>query len=860
MAVRMLDEFTTARTEGLLLPPELLKRIVDFDSSLEGRSPSDYHLSGERINEAISNAWNRARAAWRNFKTAQETLSESDAGTTITRERWLLPLFTALDYGRLQIASAVTIDGRAYPISHRWEDLPIHLVSFRIDLDRRAPGVSGAAVSSPHSLMQSFLNRSQEHTWGFISNGYRLRVLRDNSSFTRQAYLEFNLEAMMEGEVYPDFVLFWMVCHQSRVEGNKADEYWLEKWAQTADEQGKRVLDQLRDSVEGAIQALGTGFIKHPKNWELREKLRSGVLNKQDYYRQLLRLIYRLLLLFAAEDRDLLLDPEAHKNAQELYLDHYSVRRVREVAEHFRGTTHPDQFEGLRLVMRLLGGYDNGKAKILGLPILGSALFDDKFVQDIIVCKIANRDLLEGIRALAFFQDRETATLRPIDYKHLGPEELGGVYESLLELHPEVNLTAQRFDLSTASGHDRKTTGSYFTPPSLINALLDSALMPLLVEARKSRDPETAVLALKVCDPACGSGSFLIAAAHRIAHTLATVRAGGDEPPPSLVRTALRDVIGNCIYGVDINPMSVELCKVNLWIEALDPGKPLSFLDHHIKVGNSLLGTAPALMANGIPDGAFEPLEGDDKAFTTRLRKQNRNERKTLESGQLSMFDLFDLSANQAVLTKALSEVDEIEDIRIAGTRAKEAQWQALANDANYIRAHLLADAWCAAFVWERRPDMDVPPLTQLLYQHLCKDPFAPEFEAIRRTVVQLREQYGFFHWHIEFPKVFQVPGDLETAENVQMGWNGGFSCVLGNPPWERIKIQEKEWFAERDPQIANAPNAAVRKRLIDALIERDPFLLHTFRADQRQAEGESHFVHLRDCPKRLKIEQDGVT
>jgi hypothetical protein len=636
-----------------------------------------------------------------------------------------------------------------------------------------------------------------------------------------------------------------MVCHQSRVEGNRADDYWLEKWARTADEQGKRALDQLRDSVEAAIRALGTGFIKHPRNRELREKLRSGALDKQDYYRQLLRLVYRLLFLFAAEDRELLLDPEADDNAQELYLKHYSVRRVREVAEHFRGTTHSDQFEGLRLVMRLVGGYDNGKAKILGLPVLGSALFDDKFVQDIIDCKIANRDLLEAIRALAFIQDRETGTLRPIDYKHLGPEELGGVYESLLELHPEVNLAAQRFELETAGGHDRKTTGSYFTPPALINALLDSALMPVLNEARQSRDPESAILALKICDPACGSGSFLIAAAHRIAHALAQVRAGSDEPPPSLVRTALREVIGNCIYGVDINPMSVELCKVNLWIEALDPGKPLSFLDHHIKVGNSLLGTTPALMAKGIPDGAFEPLEGDDRALTAKLRKQNRSERKTLESGQLTMFDLFDLSANQAALTRAVSEVDEIEDIRIAGIRAKEAQWQALANDPEYIRAHLLADAWCAAFVWERRPDTGVPPLTQFVYQRLCQDPFASEFEPIRRVVVQLREQYGFFHWHIEFPGVFEVPAELDSAENEQCGWNGGFDCVLGNPPWERIKIQEKEWFAERNPLIASAPNAAARKQMIDALIKNDPYLLQAFRADQRKAEGESHFARV---------------
>jgi len=842
MVASAIDQFTTVRSEGLLLPPELLGRIRDPKADLDGVTPRDYHLSGERINEAISNAWNRARNAWRHFKLAQEMLPESDAGTTLTRERWLLPLFTALDYGRLQTATAEIIDGKSYPISHRWGDVPIHLVSFRIDLDKRAPGMAGAATSSPHSLMQMFLNRSREHTWGFVSNGYRLRILRDNSSMTRQAHLEFDLESMMEGEVYADFVLFWMICHQSRVEGSHPGEYWLERWAKAAEQQGTRALDQLRGSVERAIEALGTGFIKHPKNRDLRDKLRNGTLNKQDYYRQLLRLVYRLLLLFAAEDRDLLLDPEADDGAQELYLNHYSIQRVRQIAEHFRGTTHLDQFEGLRLVMRLVGGYDNGKAKILGLPILGSALFNDAFVADIIDCKIANRDLLEAIRALAFIEDKAAGTLRPIDYKHLGPEELGGVYESLLELHPEVNIDARYFRLETAGGHDRKTTGSYFTPPALINALLDSALEPVLAQARRTRNSEAAILNLKVCDPACGSGSFLIAAAHRIAYALAQVRVGGDEPPPSLIRTALRQVIGNCIYGVDINPMSVELCKVNLWIEALDPGKPLSFLDHHIKAGNSLLGTTPALMAQGIPDDAFVALEGNDKEATGTARKQNRQERKDFEKGQRSLFELIE-PPQHAVLTSAVQQVDEIDDSRITGIRAKEARWRELANDPEYINARLLADAWCAAFVWERKAGMSVPPMTQLTYQRLCANPAATEFEGLRTAVVALREQYGFFHWHIEFPKVFSVPERPDDAENTQMGWNGGFDCVLGNPPWEHTEIKEKEWFAERAPDIADASNAAIRRRMIGDLVQRDPSLYHGFVAERRSAEGFGHFV-----------------
>ena len=182
MAARSRDLFTTIHTEGALLPPDLLQRIVEGDGDLDGLTPTSYHLSGERLNEATNRAWNRLQGAWAAFKAARERLPAGDLGTSITRERWLLPLFSALDYGRLQTARAAEIDGRSYPISHRWRNVPLHLVSYQLDLDRRTPGVAGAATASPHSLVQVYLNRSDEVLWGFLSNGLRLRILRDNDS------------------------------------------------------------------------------------------------------------------------------------------------------------------------------------------------------------------------------------------------------------------------------------------------------------------------------------------------------------------------------------------------------------------------------------------------------------------------------------------------------------------------------------------------------------------------------------------------------------------------------------------------------------------------------------------------------
>jgi hypothetical protein len=219
MQTRGRNTFTTIHTEGALLPVDLLQRILANDASIGGLSPDDYYLSpGEKLNEAINRSWNRLQGAWSAFRTGRSRLGPDDAGTTLTRERWLLPLFQELGYGRLTTSKSVDLDGKSYPISHAWGEVPIHLVGCGLELDRRTPGAAGAARTSPHSLVQEYLNRREEAKWGLLANGLRLRVLRDNASLTRQAFLEFDLEAMFEGEVYSDFALLWLTCHQSRFE------------------------------------------------------------------------------------------------------------------------------------------------------------------------------------------------------------------------------------------------------------------------------------------------------------------------------------------------------------------------------------------------------------------------------------------------------------------------------------------------------------------------------------------------------------------------------------------------------------------------------------------------------------------
>jgi hypothetical protein len=752
-----------------------------------------------------------------------------------------LPLFQELGYGRLATAKPHEIEDRRYSISHAWQNTPIHLVSFRAALDSRSESIVGARTTTPFSLVQEFLNRSEDQLWGIVTNGYRLCLLRDNASFTRQAFVEFDLQSMMQGEVYSDFSLLWLLLHQSRVEGERPELCWLEKWTQESRQRGARALDQLRDGVEEAITALGAGFLTHPANAELRDKLTSGALLKQDYFRQLLRIIYRFLFLFVAEDRDLLFSDQVPSKTRELYLRHYSMSRLRRMALRLGGTQHADLWQVVRLVFRSLGAAMGCPA--LGLPALGSFLWSEAATPDLNNVQIANRDMLQAVRALAFA--RQNTVRRPIDYKNIGTEELGSVYESLLEQHPDVHVPTGKFTLGTHAGSERKTSGSYYTPPSLVQCLLDSALEPVVAEACKKPNPEQAILDLKVCDPACGSGHFLIAAAHRIARRLAAVRTGEDEPAPAVLRHALRDVIGRCIYGVDINPMAVELCKFALWLEAVEPGKPLSFLEHHIQCGNSLIGATPALMVEGIPDAAFEPIEGDDKKYCSAFKKANKDEAKQM---QLFAHDnrSWDQMGNLAV---NLAHLASLPDDTVADIHAKERHYAELVRSATYKSGRQHADAWCAAFVWKKRKQSSSDardgfdyPITNEVFRRMERNPDdAPTW--IREEVKRLAAQYHFFHWHLAFPDVFQLPTAGRQWASCPRGWNGGFDVLLGNPPWERVKFSEKEWFAQRRSDIAAAPNAAARKGLIEALKAEDSTLYRQFRENLRQAEGESHLL-----------------
>src|SRR5690606_38914345 len=325
------------------------------------------------------------------------------------------------------------------------------------------------------ALVQDYLNRS-DCLWGVVTNGRKLRLLRDSKRFARPTYVEFDLEAMVAGNLYSEFVVLFRLAHRSRLPRGTADahESWLERYYQQGIAEGGRVRERLSEGVHQALLTLGSGFLAHPDSAKLREAFAAGRMDDTEYYRQLLRLVSRLLFLMVAEERRLLLVPD-HENAarQRIYTDWYSITRVRQLAERrFTGDRHSDLFEGLKQTFLLFR--DEKHAAMLGLTALDGVLFGGNDCRELEAAACRNEDLLRALFHLSTFEDapegrgraKKRGVRRRVKYAGLDVEELGSVYEGLLEYHPQVDRT--RWTFALVAGSERNQTGSYNTPHALV--------------------------------------------------------------------------------------------------------------------------------------------------------------------------------------------------------------------------------------------------------------------------------------------------------------------------------------------------------------------------------------------------------
>ena len=671
-------------------------------------------------------------------------------------------------------------------------------------LDRKSPSLSTDRSRSAAFALQDYLNDEDEALWGLATNGTVLRLMRDNASLTRPAFIEADLAQIFTNEDAASLSILWLLFHRTRfgIEGAPATDCELEGWRDAGAKEGVVSRDRLAGQVKLALKILGSGFLE--ANPDLATKVASGDFDRLEFKNELLRLIYRLIFLMVAEDRNLLHPAKAPASARKLFAEGYSLSALRTLCT--RGATwdrHQDRYEGIKIVFRALSSGEEA----LALPALGG-LFGADELPHLGTARLRNRAFMEAIYHLSWLTDK--SGMVPVNWRSMETEELGSVYESLLELQPQLGEDGRSFvfaeNNSEKKGNQRKTTGSYYTPDSLVQALLDTALDPVLDQTEaESPDPAKALLKLSIIDPACGSGHFLLAAARRIATRLARIRAEGT-PSTEDFRHALRDVARCCIHGVDRNPMAVELTKVALWIETVDPGLPLGFFDAQIRCGDALLGIFDLkVLQDGIPAAAYKPLIGDDKETAKYYAQANKGAKGG--QGELNLGGSGWHMPDTKPLAADFSGFRDLPEETVEQISTKAKRFKTLRKGQGFLRTKTACDLYLAAFLLPKTggaptdPSKRTVPTTEELWLALNQGKIRPAMEAAPDAA----RRASVLHWPLEFPDVMQ---------------RGGFDVVLGNPPWERIKLQEQEFFASRVPEIVEAKNKAERSIRIKWLSE----------------------------------------
>jgi hypothetical protein len=760
--------YPSIRIEGAILSPDIIDRLEE----LPGQKPADFGLdSGTKVKDEIARAWADAQDYWRIFQRKLDTLKPDATATTETRNLWIVPLLGLLKYDLEFQKSGAEINGKTYAISHRITNrghTPLHIVGIRdpAGLDRKP--ANATLRMSAHAVLQEFLNLD-EHLYGIVTNGRVIRLLRDSSRLIKQSYLEFDLDRIFTDGLFADFAILYRLLHATRlpVSAETAAESLIERYHQDSLDSGARIREGLSAAVENAILTFGNGFLTHPANDALRDHLASGRLTADDYYKSLLRLIYRLLFLMVIEERGLVFPPSATQKQRDAYMRFYSVARLRTLSEkrHLADKRQSDLWLALLSTFRLFEA--NGPGEKLGLKPLAGDLFRDDALGDLEQCHLANDALLACLRSLGLYQHPTSKQLIRVNYAALNVEEFGSVYEGLLEYEPAVDAAAVPPTFSFRKGDERSATGSHYTPDDLVQPLIKHSLDHLIADRLKKPDPEKELLDLRVADIACGSGHILLAAARRIATELAIVRTGEEQPSPTAFRTALRDTIRSCIYGVDLNPLAVELCKVALWLEAHNPGEPLNFLDHRIKCGNAIVGYVRREEVDaGVPDEAFAKLPSDDPEVAKKIRARNKSERKSRDQKKFA-FTKDRQGQIDAVLDK-WKTIAAMPERAPAEIDAKKAAFDAFMSSGAAFVLKQIASIPIAQFYLPRTPENEQKLITDEAFREYWSGERLPQGQA-PAAAVGIATKKRFFHWFLEFPEIIQ---------------RGGFDCVLGNPPY----------------------------------------------------------------------------
>ena len=731
-------------------------------------------------------------------------------------------------------------------------------------LDRRS-GRRGEETA-PSTQMLRYLRRVDDLTtgklrWGILTNGARWRLYYQGSRSVSEQFFEMDLAALLDLPGHNEG-LFALTEDDRR--------HWLKVFALvfrreaflagTADPRTfhQRAIEEGRfyeERVAASLSALVFGQV-FP---ELASAIAAAApeASLPEVREATLVLLYRLLFILYAEDRDLL---PVRNTSYDDYALREKVRgdvRRRKDRDDVFSTSAARYWLAIDDLCRAI---DQGDASI-GLPPYNGGLFDRKRTPLLANIRLGDDVMAKAIDALSFEQTPNGR--RYINYRDLGVQQLGSIYERLLEqeIVREGSEIAVRPNVFA-----RKGSGSYYTPDDLVGLIIEETIGPLVrssmdnftakhselatgqlpedrrISRLKQLDPAEKLLELKVCDPAMGSGHFLVNLVDHLADWVITAMAEAEalvddyiSPLTERIDVIRNTIMGNaeergwaidaeqlddrhivrrmvlkrCVYGVDKNPMAVELAKVSLWLHTFTVGAPLSFLDHHLRCGDSLFGS---WVRNGI-DRAKQ--QGGPLFLQGPLKRAMR-------------------AAAPMQIIEGLTDAEIAEAHRSADVFAEVEEMTAPLN------AFL---SLIQAFDWLNIRDRDDKAALYAYFLGIFGDPIDIALKKVEilteieggerfaRLLGQAREildDERFFNWQVAFPGVWS-----EWESN---GIHGGFDAVIGNPPWDRMKLQQIEWFASRRREIALAQRAADRKRMIADLEKVGDPLAHDFATASERA------------------------
>ena len=570
-----------------------------------------------------------------------------------------------------------------------------------------------------------------EARWCVCCNGRELRIVDARRTWSRE-YLEFDLiQLAREREAQG---MLWSLLRADAIAGPSP---LLDRAVELSERHGVEVCQALGTGVLDALDVLMTAMSAP------RRQRASSIL-----FEQSLTVLYRVLFLLFAEARGLV------PMWNPIYRDRYSLDAI--VATLLTGRGYRGLWRAIRAISRL--AHTGCSVGELHVTPFNGRLFAPMQADAFDRTRVSDAAMSRAVMAVSTAPVNRHGRRARIVYRDLDVEQLGAVYERVLEYEPAVSGDSRL----ERTRELRKASGTFYTPRAVTAFLVRRTLEPL-VRGRRADE----ILALRLLDPAMGSGAFLVAACRYLSAAAEDALIGEGRWHPHEItpadRAALRrEIASRCLFGVDLNPMAVQVARLSLWLATLAADKPLSFLDHHLVAGNSLVGASP-------DDIGRHPGGGSSR--------QRRD-------GDLPLFDRAGLTSAVEHAVRLRLHVASEPDDTAAIVRAKEQRLATLQSDGSSLRAWWrVLDLWCAGWFGHGRGAPDRGVFRELVSQLLTGRSALPTHIAstLLASGDEVAARHRFVHWPLAFPEVFAHPSGEPRGD-------AGFDAIIGNPPWEMVR------------------------------------------------------------------------